>query len=643
MDLGVDVGGTFTDFVGFRGRSVVTTKLPSSRDPADAVLAGMRELGADGMAHGTTVATNAILERKGARTAFVTTAGFEDLLSIGRQNRPSLYDLRVTRPPTPVPRDRCFGLRERVDALGHPVVRPTRREMQRVVRAVRDSGAESVAISLLFSFLHPDHEASLARAFGDLAVSTSHEVLKEFREYERSSTTVLDAYIKPLVRRYLADFERSMRKGFYVMRSSGGVLSHRAIVRRPIDMVLSGPAGGIAAGASLARSAQFRNLLTFDMGGTSADFSVLRGGKPTWTSEAVIGTFPIGIPVVDIESVGAGGGSVAWVDAGGALRVGPESAGADPGPVSYGRGGDRLTVTDADLAAGSLGPALLGGRLPLHRDLALKSIERLASDLGLSLDDAILGVQHVVRATMRGAMQLVLARRGIDATDQVLLAFGGAGPMHAWALARELGIRNVVVPFLPGAFSAYGILISDVRQEYSRSVVRPLDRAKSILREVLDGFVEQARADLESQGLDPRRSIMEPTVDLRFRGQSYEVNVPVRGNLATAFRRAHTQRYGYASRSEPIELVTVRLAVRVPRTVRVPQLVVRKAERRASRRVLFDDGWLEAPVVSRETLAAGTELVGPVVIEEPHATSVVPPDARARIDARGLLVIEVQG
>jgi len=336
------------------------------------------------------VATNAILERKGARTAFVTTEGFEHLLLIGRQNRPSLYDLRITRPDPPIPRERCFGLRERVDAHGRVLRSPTKRDLAEVVRRVRSSGAESVAISLLFSFLHPAHEQRLAKALSGLSVSTSHEVLAEFREFERSSTTALDAYVKPLVMRYLQDLERAVQGDFYVMKSSGGVVSHRTVLHRPVDMVLSGPAGGVAAAVAIARTTGHRNLLTFDMGGTSADFSTIVRGSASWTAEAMIDEFPLALPVVDIESVGAGGGSIAWVDAGRALRVGPHSAGAEPGPIAYGKGGDQVTVSDADLSGGVLGSSLLGGRLPLRSALAARGIAHLAGEVHLSSEETIL-------------------------------------------------------------------------------------------------------------------------------------------------------------------------------------------------------------------------------------------------------------
>jgi len=637
----VDVGGTFTDFVRFRGREVVAAKLPSTRDPSVAVLQGMRELGGSAMAHGTTAATNAILERNGARTAFVTTAGFEDLLVIGRQNRPSLYDLRVIRPDPVVPREMCFGFRERVDARGRVLVRPTTREIRRIARAVRASGAESVAVSLLFSFLRPEHEQLLGKGLYGLSISLSHEVLAEFREYERSSTTALDAYIKPLISRYLADLERSLGRDFDVMKSSGGTVPHRAAARRPIDMVLSGPAGGVAGAVALARRTGRRNLVTFDMGGTSADFSVIVRGRSVWTREAVIDTFPIAIPVVDIESVGAGGGSIAWIDPGGALRVGPESAGAEPGPMAYGRGGERPTVTDADLVAGILGPSLLGGRLPLHGEVARQGLESLAQELHSDLTEAVLGLQRVVRANMAKAMRLVLARRGLDPRDFALLAFGGAGPMHATALAREIGVPRVIVPFLPGAFSAYGILISDARLEYSRSVVRPLHGSDTAIRRVLSSFGVRARKDLAAQQVEPRKAVFEPSVDLRFRGQSYEINVPLRGDIAAAFRREHRNRYGYARPGEPIELVTVRLIVRVPRRIRMPRPSTDVVPRATNRRCLFEDGWREVSVFARPGLPVGFEADGPAIIEEDHATTAIPPDAAFRIDKFGLIEIEV--
>lgn len=640
VDVGVDVGGTFTDFVGFRGREVVTTKIPSTADPARAVLSGMQELGAEGMAHGTTVATNAILERKGARTVFVTTAGFEDLLTIGRQTRPSLYDFHVTRPLPAVLRNGCLGIRERVDASGRILRALTDREVRRVAREVRRRGAESVAVCLLFSFLRPRHERMIQEALAGLPVSASHEVLAEFREVERASTTVLDAYVKPLVSRYLGGLRTAIGRDFLVMKSGGGVASHADVLRRPVDLVLSGPAGGVAAGVALSRASRRPNLVTFDMGGTSADFSAIVDGRSQWTTEAAVESFPLALPVVDIESVGAGGGSLVSLDRGGALRVGPESAGAEPGPMAYGRGGHVPTVTDADLVSGVLGPALLGGRLPLDGVLARSGLEGLARDLRLSVEEAALGVRRVVQATMSKAMRLILARRGLDPREFTLLAFGGAGPMHAVALARELGVPRVLVPFLPGSFSAYGILISDVRGDYSRSRVRPLARSGPLIRATVEEFEARARRDLADQGLDPRRAIFEGSVDLRFRGQSYEINVPLKGDLAAAFRRAHRNRYGYASALEAIEVVTVRLVARIPRPRHLPAAPAGVVPRADTRAVLFETGWEEAHVLPRRTLPVGFEADGPLVVEEDQATTLVPPGAHLRVDRLGLLDIE---
>ena len=356
----------------------------------------------------------------------------------------------------------------------------------------------------------------------------------------------------------------------------------------------------------------------------------------------MIDNFPIAIPVVDVESIGAGGGSLAWMDSGGALRVGPHSAGADPGPIAYGKGGTQVTVTDADLAGGYLGRTLLGGRLLLDETLARKGVTKLAEDLHLSVEETILGVQSVVRASMAKAMRLVLARRGLDPSEYALLAFGGAGPMHACALARELGVRTVLVPFLPGAFSAYGILISPIRAEYSRSVVRPLGRAASVMRRTIAEFREKARSELAGQGHDPSRAFIEASVDLRFHGQSYEIPVPVRGDLASAFRREHRRRYGYASPTERIELITTRLVARVPRPIprpRPPSSMVVGAPQ--NRRVLFDDGWQDTPVHERGRLGPGTELDGPAIVSEDHATTLVPPGSRLAVDRSGLLEISV--
>ncbi|HEV8595109.1 MAG TPA: hydantoinase/oxoprolinase family protein, partial [Thermoplasmata archaeon] len=414
MLVGVDVGGTFTDFVAADASGIRTYKLASSSaEPGPVVVAGMRALGGTSMAHGTTVATNAVLEGRGARTAFVTTEGFEDLLAIGRQNRPDLYDFRKTRPEPIVSRDLRFGIPERVAADGTVVRELTAEALSELATRIRESGAESVAVCLLFSFLHPDHERAIRDALPGLPVSISSEVLPEFREVERGSTTVLDAFVKPLADRYLRELEQSVAGPFFVMRSSGGVLRSPAVRARPIEMLLSGPAGGIAAAKVVADLLAARNLVTFDMGGTSADVSVIADGEPGWTTEAEIGGHPLALPVLDIASVGAGGGSIAWFDAGHALRVGPRSAGGEPGPMCYGRGGREFTIADADLLAGTLPPVLLGGAMRLDRRAAQVGARGLTATFGTE-EAAVLAVQSVVRATMAASIRLALSKRGLD-------------------------------------------------------------------------------------------------------------------------------------------------------------------------------------------------------------------------------------
>ena len=421
----------------------------------------------------------------------------------------------------------------------------------------------------------------------------------------------------------------------------GGVGTAAAWVRLGAGAILSGPAGGVAGSRYCARLLRHADLISFDMGGTSADFSTVVRGRPQWTTEASVETFPLALPVVDIESVGAGGGSLARLDLGGALRVGPESAGADPGPMAYGKGGREPTVTDADLIGGVLGPSLLGGRLPLDASLSRKGLDALASDLRAPTDEAVLGVQQVVQASMSKAIRLILAKRGLDPRDFVLLAFGGAGPMHACALARELGIPRVLVPFLPGSFSAFGILISDVRLEYSRSLVRSLEKSEASLSAAIEDFRSRAQRDLAAQGFDPQTAILEASADLRFRGQSYEINVPLKGDLAASFRRAHRRRYGYASSREPVEVVTARLVARLPRRRLFPHPPRHVVPRAGTRAVLFGDGWEEAHVLARPTLPVGFEVDGPIVVEEDQATTLVPPGARLSVDPLGLLDIEV--
>lgn len=642
LDVAVDVGGTFTDFVVRDGKAVRAFKRASSPTaPEEVLLAGLEGVEVGSLGHGTTVATNAVLEGRGARTALLTTAGFEDLLAIGRQNRPKLYDLRATRPDPLVPRDLTFGLEERVDAGGR-VLRPLEANLATLRDRLKASGVESVAVSLLFSFLHPEHEVRVQEALeGDFHVSRSSQVLPEFREFERTATTVLDALVGPLVGAYLSRVEASLRVPLHLMRSNGGLREAGSLRHRPVEMLLSGPAGGVAGAVHVADALGLAEVMTLDMGGTSADIALLHEGRPTWTTEARLAGHPLALPVLDIATIGAGGGSVAWVDPGGALRVGPRSAGADPGPLCYDRGGQELTLTDVDLLRGALGEELGGGELRLRPGPAEEGVARLQADLGLGREETLAGVRRVVVSTMVRAGAMAFARRGLDPRDFALLAFGGAGPMHAVDVARELGMAEVVVPPLPGAFSAYGILASDVRLDYGRSLVRPLSQAGAEVDAAWEAMGEEAGGELELQGATREDALLLRSLDLRYEGQSYEVNVPAGSAVEQAFHRAHEARFGYAMPEEPVEVVTVRLTALVERAAPWPPVAPGAASAGGRREALFASGWTEAAVHRREALSPGFEAEGPLIVEEATATTVVDPEARLRVDGRGCLRVEV--
>jgi N-methylhydantoinase A len=653
--LGVDVGGTFTDLVALVDGRLVTAKVPSTpRNQAEGVLRALEAAGIDpaavaGFAHGSTVATNALLERRGARTALVTTEGFRDVIEIGRQQRPALYDLARDRPPPLVPRELRFTVRERMGPAGEVTPLDPER-LAAVVTAVERAGAESVAVCLLFSFLHPEHERrvgeALRKALDGVAVSLSSEVLPEFREYERFSTTVADAYLTPRLAAYLERLAAEVRGRGYpaplVMQSSGGVIEIDRAARHAASCVLSGPAGGVVGAAWVAGLSGHRDLLTFDMGGTSTDVAAVLGGAVQTTTESVIGGVPIKLPMVDIHSVSAGGGSIAWVDEGGALRVGPHSAGADPGPAAYGLGGDDATVTDANLLLGYLqdGTVLGGtGGVTLRHELAERALGALGERLGEDAVGAALGVVRVANAEMVRALRVISVQRGIDPRELVLLAFGGAGGMHACALAEELGMSRVLLPRAGGVLSALGLAISDLRRDY----VRPLLGA---LAEVSAADLEAGYARLEEQATrDLGEPSMERLADLRYRGQSFELTVPFGGldELESRFHVEHSQRYGYRMDGEPVELVSLRLIA----TVEVPKPELRAdpaGETSTSpprrRAVNLDGEWHEVAIVEGGGLAPGAPVGGPVVVEYPESTVVVRPGWRGTVDRVGSLELE---
>ncbi len=643
LEIAVDIGGTFTDFVIQRKDDIEAFKLPSTPfRPEDVLERGLRDLEISAMGHGTTIATNAVIEGRGAKTALLTTSGFEDILVIGRQNRPKLYDLKATRPQPLVPRELTFGLKERVDAEGR-ILRPLDlADVKALAEKLKALEVESVAVSLLFSFLNSRHEAQVAAILGqDLDVSYSSQVLPEFREYERTSTTVLDAFVGPMVRDYLRRLEAQVKAPLYIMRSNGGIREARTLSQRPIEMLLSGPAGGMAGSKILGEILGLKEIVALDMGGTSADISLLHDGQPLWTTDADIGGHPLALPVLDISTIGAGGGSVTWIDTGGALRVGPRSAGADPGPMCYARGGNEPTLTDANVVSGLLGESLGGGEIKLNSRLAKEGFVRLSQHLGLPLEDVIAGVRKVVVSNMVRATALAFAKRGMDPRDFMLVAFGGAGPMHAVEVARELGIPRVVVPPIPGAFSAYGILLSDLRLDYGRSLIRPLEGSAKEVESVWIDMEAEAARDLKPHSYQLEDALLLRSLDLRYRGQSYEINVPVSPDVESGFHALHDARFGYAMEGEPVEVVSVRLTTIVERPKSLPKIRGGPVDGQEGRTALMNEAWSEVPVYPRPQLPAGFTAEGPLIVEEETATTVLDPSAKLGVDEFGCLRIEV--
>jgi N-methylhydantoinase A len=654
MPISTDIGGTFTDFVIFEQGAISTFKVQSTpQKPELAIEQGLKRCSlAASFSHGTTLATNAVLERKGAKIGLITTKGFADILKIGRQQRAHLYKLDSSKPQQIV--DTYFELSERVSAKGEILTSPTREEIETVVERIKSKGIESVAICFLFSFMTPKNEQIVGESLlkAGLSVSCSSEVLPEFREYERMSTTVLDAYLKRTVERYLTRMEALLEENgveqFYVMQSNGGVVKANVMKHKPVNMLLSGPAGGVAAAKFLSTLIKMDNVITFDMGGTSADVSTILNGNLSWTSEGSINGLPLKMPMVDIVTVGAGGGSIAWLDEGGALRVGPESAGASPGPICYGLGGMDVTVTDCDLLCGFINPNyFVGGEMTLDAAKARLRVEQFANEIGMSYEDTILGVWKIVNANMIKALRLVSVEKGLDVRDFALCAFGGAGPVHAAALAQELNIPKVIIPFVSGVFSAYGILVSDVQLDYSRThlmgVIGTEIEAEKVIKETIEDFAAEAKRELAEQDIDLKDATLVPSLDMRYVGQSYELNVVFEA-LADAqkkFHERHNQLYGYAMPLENVEIVNIRLRALASRERPEPPKVSveAKGEPVEYREVLFEEGKVETPVYRRADLPASFEYDGAAIIEAKDSTTVVPPGIRFSVDGYGNIVI----
>jgi N-methylhydantoinase A len=661
MLLGVDVGGTFTDAVLAVDGRLVTAKAPSTpHDQSEGVLAAVSaaldQAGADADAvtefsHGMTVATNALLEGRGARTAFIATEGFTDLIALGRQDRPELYRLCADRPAPLTPPDLRFAAPERMAPDGP--LRPLDDEAaETLARTVAAAEPESVAVTLLHSYRHPAHEVAIGEALNrvlpDVHVSLSHQVVGTFREFERASTTEVDAALSPLLEGYLRRLvERCGEAGLpepSIMQSSGGLIDLEAAAGHAAWTVLSGPAGGAAGAAFIARAAGARDALCFDMGGTSCDVCVVDDGAVQEQSSGTIARRPLALPMVAVHTVGAGGGSIAWRDPGGALRVGPQSAGADPGPACYGRGGTEPTVTDANLVLGYLAAdAPLAGGVELDREAAVRAIERLAGALGLELRECAAGIIRVANAEMVRALRVVTVQRGIDPRRYALLAFGGAGPLHAAQIAGELGIGEIVCPRASGVLAALGLVVSPRRRDVQRSVFLSGD---ALTEETVGSLVrelgEQARSELAEARADLRA-----TYELRYRGQAFELAVdagvsPAPAELRERFESLHEERYGYRDPEQELELVTLRVSATMPGAdVSLEQALGEDEFERGRRRAVLDGQEVELDVL-RGTPVPGAEIAGPAVVELPESTLLVPSAWRGSVDETGTIHLRTE-
>jgi N-methylhydantoinase A len=648
--VAVDTGGTFTDFVVLReGTTHVHKRASTPANPANAVLEGLRELLEPDepfiLAHGSTVATNALLERRGARTAWITNRGFEDLIEIGRQARPQLYALVGERPPALVSPENRIGLSGRIlkdGSVENPLQDAEIAELGR-----RLQGIESIAVGFLHSYANQEHEAAVAEALAPLGVpiTCSGLLLPEYREYERFSTAVVNAYVAPLVQRYLETLGcQSGATRVRIMASGGGAFSVERAAREPVHTILSGPAGGVVAGLEAAQRAGFDQVLSFDMGGTSTDVS-LCPGQPINTKEYEISGSAVAIPVIDIHTVGAGGGSIARRDPGGALKVGPESAGAVPGPICYSRGGNEVTVTDAHVWLGRIPIDLfLGGRQTLDRAAIEGPLARLASDLGESPERTAAGILEVANTRMEGALRLISVERGYDPADLVLVAFGGAAPLHAAELAARLGVPRVLVPPDPGTLSARGILVADVRKDTSRTVLRSGEEAEpDALNPPFAELERLARAELAGEGFAGGSVMVDRIIDARYEGQSYELSIPDSEDWPAAFHAAHLQRFGFERRDARVEAVTLRVTARASvtrpetRTLETADAAIAPT---GAAHVYVAGRWRDVPLYRRESLLAGHVIEGPAVIAEYSATIWVPPEWRLEVLQSGDLILK---
>jgi N-methylhydantoinase A len=646
--IAIDTGGTFTDCVYYSEGRLAILKLPSTpSDPGQAVLTAVARIAGTTsveVRHGTTVGTNTLLERKGARVAFVTTAGFEDTIAIGRQARPKLYDLFFTREEPLLSPELCFGVHERTAPDGTILESVEAASLDSLIDALRKSAPESVAVSLLFSFANPANERTVAEALRclNIPISISHQVLPEFREYERGSTVLINAYLAPKMRRYIDGLDSRLAatsSRLQVMQSSGGIIPGALASTEPVRTILSGPAGGVVGAIAVAKAAGFEHILTFDMGGTSTDVALVDGdeGLRTTTESQILGT-PVAVPMLRIHTVGAGGGSLAGFDRGGALKVGPESAGANPGPICFGIG-IQPTVTDANLLLGRLEPsAFLDGGMHLDEGRARHYFDRAKGNLS-DTETFAEGIIRLADTHMERALRHISVEAGRDPRDFTLVSFGGAGPLHACALAHELRISRVLVPAMPGALSAYGILVSDLVRDYSRTVM--LASGDPSLETHFIELEQIAYREMHTQGL---QAVSTRTLDLRYAGQGYELNVDAGPNFLRDFHHSHATHYGYSDPKRAVEVVNVRVHMVSPTRQAPVSLSSRAAIKQPSppraKQIYYRGAWLNGSVYYRSALSIGDHIRGPAVLVEYSATTFLPPEWRAQVDASGNLLLE---
>jgi len=674
----VDTGGTFSDFVYLdeaTGAVAIAKVASTPDDPSRAIIEGVEGLLQQGVApedigffcHGTTVGTNALLEGKGARTGLLVTEGFRGIYPVGEQSRPygpAIFDVMFDKPEPLVPQSRTGEVTERVDFRGQVLRPPDEPALRATVRALHAERVESIAVCLLFSFLHPAHEQRvreiIAEEMPDCSVSLSSEVLPQIREYFRLSTTVINAYLQPILARYIAQLDarlaaaRVTTRQKYIMQSNGGMATFAAAARKAVTTVLSGPAGGVTAGAYACRMTGAQNLITFDMGGTSCDVALVRDGDPSVASRGKIEGRDLAVPMMDINTVSAGGGTIARVDRFGMLQVGPDSAGAMPGPACYGRGGAEPTITDCNLLLGLLSADnFLGGRMRLDAAAARRAVEtRVAAPLSMDAEAAAEGIVRIIDVKMAEAIKAISTMRGHDLRDFMLLAFGGAGPVHAARIARDLGMAGVIAPLYPGVFSAIGLMMSDVKHDYVQSRMDPIAAlAPADVEAMFARLVAQAIAELAADGFGEAQIGLQRAVDMRYAGQGYEIAVPCDGvgdpeQLRAAFDARHQVMFGHSAPDEPVEIVSYRVRgigkvppVEMPRFSRAGTSLA--AALRERRRVRFDGETIECPVYQREKLDVGLRIAGPAVLDQLDCTTVICPGQVARVDEwKNLIVTE---